>query len=351
MQPEHDDDDPDAMVNLFMPNDQDGAPNLEKLNDMTSLYELFLTHGADTADAASKVKELFAAGRHCPEINVPKVMDLRQDASSQRWDLRKAIDRAAIRRRVRATEPALIIGELPGPGPDATRTQVEARLIAGFLAEVYQVQAKAGRHYAHRFAGADTLHGRRHPIWELFQSTRAGLAAGPRTSRWMSTAPEILRRLKEKRRTRDPEHPGVAQAILHGLADQLRREAKEEKYLRSLITERCLVYDLGRDFSHDQVMPEGDEYDLPDWDPTAENAHVPSDPSASGGDMYVDTVTGEELPERLVREACNEEVAFMEEWGVGELRPIGEARRVTGKAPVSGKWVVRNKRDHANPLL
>ena len=133
-------------------------------------------------------------------------------------------------------------------------------------------------------------------------------------------------------------------AVLEGVLTQLRREAKEGEYLHSITAE-------------DQLLPESEGRDLPDWGPDGgEEVGQPTSwhgVSESGKEENpcVDTVTGEELPEHLVREAKDEEVDFMEQWGVGELRPEAEARRVTGRVPVSGKWVVRNKRDHENPLV
>ena len=35
----------------------------------------------------------------------------------------------------------------------------------------------------------------------------------------------------------------------------------------------------------------------------------------------------------------------MDNWGVGDLRPISEAREMTGEKAITGKWALRNKRD------
>ena len=53
---------------------------------------------------------------------------------------------------------------------------------------------------------------------------------------------------------------------------------------------------------------------------------------------YRDTVTGDNLPTKLVQSARQEEIKFMQDWGVGELRSVSEAVQVTGKQPLWGKW-------------
>ena len=52
-----------------------------------------------------------------------------------------------------------------------------------------------------------------------------------------------------------------------------------------------------------------------------------------------------DLPTKLVHSARQEEIKFMQEWGVGELKSVSEAVQVTGKQPLWGKWVDRNKGD------
>jgi hypothetical protein len=56
-----------------------------------------------------------------------------------------------------------------------------------------------------------------------------------------------------------------------------------------------------------------------------------------------DDVNGGSLPEGLVREARQEEVGFMVERGIWEECPVEESWRVTGKAPVTVRWVDTNK--------
>ena len=41
----------------------------------------------------------------------------------------------------------------------------------------------------------------------------------------------------------------------------------------------------------------------------------------------------------------------MEEWQIGEIRPIAEAWRSSGKGPIRGKWVDHNKGDSDQPVI
>lgn len=56
-----------------------------------------------------------------------------------------------------------------------------------------------------------------------------------------------------------------------------------------------------------------------------------------------DDVNGGDLPVELVKEARMEEVGFMVEKGIWEEVPVGECWRMTGKPPVSVRWVDTNK--------
>ena len=48
---------------------------------------------------------------------------------------------------------------------------------------------------------------------------------------------------------------------------------------------------------------------------------------------FYDDVSGEMLPPDLTREARLEEIRFMQDWKVWEVRTIQECKEVTGKAP------------------
>ena len=102
-----------------------------------------------------------------------------------------------------------------------------------------------------------------------------------------------------------------------------------------------------------EIVPEDEDPGLEDWDPSDDYMVQEEEESndENSDHQYRDSVTGEKLPPDMVRAACQEEVDFMDSWGIGELRPIPEAKQVTGKSPITGKWVLRNKRDKTNPLI
>ena len=52
-----------------------------------------------------------------------------------------------------------------------------------------------------------------------------------------------------------------------------------------------------------------------------------------------------------LREARKEEIKFMQDWKVWEVRTIEECKRVTGKAPIGGRWVGHNKGDADSPKI
>ena len=62
-----------------------------------------------------------------------------------------------------------------------------------------------------------------------------------------------------------------------------------------------------------------------------------------------DDASGETLPPSLTREARMEEIRFMQDWKVWEVRTIKECKEVTGKAPIGGRWVDHNKGDAEAP--
>ena len=65
--------------------------------------------------------------------------------------------------------------------------------------------------------------------------------------------------------------------------------------------------------------------------------------------IFKDDLTGQVLDATLVRAARKKELEYFDGKDVWELRPISECRRLTGKAPVTVRWVDVNKGDDTNP--
>jgi len=72
-------------------------------------------------------------------------------------------------------------------------------------------------------------------------------------------------------------------------------------------------------------------------------------PAASG--RFKDDVTGQVLVDGLVREAQSKELDYFEQKNVWEMRPRDECMRITGKKPVSVRWVLTNKGDDESPNI
>ena len=65
--------------------------------------------------------------------------------------------------------------------------------------------------------------------------------------------------------------------------------------------------------------------------------------------IFKDDLTGQILDPTLVKAARKKELEYFDGKDVWELRPISECRRLTGKAPVTVRWVDVNKGDDTNP--
>ena len=65
--------------------------------------------------------------------------------------------------------------------------------------------------------------------------------------------------------------------------------------------------------------------------------------------QYVDDLTGTPLDGELVRAAIQKELDYFETKGVWKLEPVANARKLTGKEPISVRWVNTNKGDDIVP--
>ena len=173
-------------------------------------------------------------------------------------------------------------------------------------------------------------------------------------TRWLSSSPCLLQRLGKKcPRNRSHRHalllgkerttaaavypPALCRSILIGIQEEALREAKSMEAF-SLEGQYC------------QVQPEADHDPFDDW-AADESPESQSWIRHDGRNGYYHTVTGDILPEDLTRQAREEEIRAMEEWQIGEIRPVSEAWRSSGKAPIRGKWVDHNKGDSDQPVI
>ena len=75
------------------------------------------------------------------------------------------------------------------------------------------------------------------------------------------------------------------------------------------------------------------------------------DDEIDGGTGYRDDLTGQVLDPQLVRAARQKELDLFESKQVWSLKAFDEARRRTGKPPVTVRWVDVNKGDDMNPNI
>ena len=66
-------------------------------------------------------------------------------------------------------------------------------------------------------------------------------------------------------------------------------------------------------------------------------------------EIFKDDLTGQLLPSDLVKLARKKELEYFDGKVVWEKKPMSEARRVTGKPPITVRWVDVNKGDNLNP--
>ena len=67
--------------------------------------------------------------------------------------------------------------------------------------------------------------------------------------------------------------------------------------------------------------------------------------------IFRDDLTGQLLDPSLVKAARAKDLEYFDGKEVWELRPINECRRLTGKPPLTVRWVDVNKGDDLNPNM
>ena len=68
-------------------------------------------------------------------------------------------------------------------------------------------------------------------------------------------------------------------------------------------------------------------------------------------EQFHDDIAGQPLDPALVREARRRELEYFESKGVWKLQRYEEARRLTGRRPISVRWVDVNKGDDKSPNI
>ena len=81
----------------------------------------------------------------------------------------------------------------------------------------------------------------------------------------------------------------------------------------------------------------------------AEDALAPPQTDGEFSGRHKDDLTGQILNDRLVQEARLKELEYFHQKGVWVKVPRSEARRVTGRPPITVRWVDVNKGDDISP--
>ena len=415
---------------------------LAERKEANEILELFLTMGAPILDAKAKVSELYSPPRvtaqlaRLPNLGLAagQTFDLRADRNGRKWNFLLAADREMAKRMIQEEKPYLVIGSPPCTSfcafnrkwnyrrmdPERVRQAIhEGNVLFKFALEIYELQMSEGRHFLHEHpASASSWQVprmkslRQHPgvgetVAHLCQyglttsGTRGGRVPAQKPTRFLSSAPELLRFLGHQCKG-DHEHqplvggraaaaaiypPALCRAMLRGIAAQRRREGEPlclsvlravdgpdlslpteapestaqrtrkvvswaDESLDTVAAEqvaRALAANCARlerqitELTHQSsqaVQPEAEHPQIRDEQEGAEHFS-----------QFWDEITHESLPADLTRAARQEELEFMNDWQVWDVVPTSECRARTGKSPLKGKWVDVNKGDRERPII
>ena len=82
-----------------------------------------------------------------------------------------------------------------------------------------------------------------------------------------------------------------------------------------------------------------------------DSRNVERGPAEGYSGKFRDDITKQVLKDELVKEARLKELAYFESKGVWERCPRALAYQVTGRAPISVRWVDVNEGDDMNPQI
>ena len=330
------------------------------------------------------VSEIYSAPRVTKALKLMPSMELvpgfaldlsGEDENGNSWDFTRPDMRAKARALLLEEKPFLLIGSPPctafcswqalnaarlgWTAQDIKRRRAEGELHVRFCCELYKLQAEAGRHFLHEHP-ANAASWQLAEVQELLktngvqrvlsdqcqygQETREGEPVKKPTG-WLSNSPEILKALRKKCYGRSGRctRPGggdhvvasgrvareaavypfkLCRAILQGCVRQLRADGKLQPGVHGI---QCL------------------------WEESADEVLAMTGKWTPASKLFKDSVTGQPLPEELVRAGRKLELEYFEKKGVWEKVPRSEALARTGKAPISVRWIDTNKGDDDDP--
>ena len=125
----------------------------------------------------------------------------------------------------------------------------------------------------------------------------------------------------------------LCRAILVGFRNQLRADGRFQDGFVGIL----------ESFDNEQEL--FDTYRISDSSGAVFHVKVSNEP------VYKDDLTGQPLPPELVRQARAKELEYFGAKKVWGKRAFGEARKVTGRPPITVRWVDVNKGDNEHPNI
>ena len=170
---------------------------------------------------------------------------------------------------------------------------------------------------------------------------------------------EVIERDERKRRRAGPEEQVEAPKVRasdSGMDEQNGKRTIEDNRHREEVMSRRVTLEDAEDNKRERDDVDAEEQprkktmvgELEVNQDVDENEDWYCDGELEG---VMDDKTGIKLDPKLVETAEAEEMGYMEEIGVGEEVDESECLEVTGKQPVSTKWVRLNKGSEAEPLV
>ena len=294
------------------------------------------------------------------------------------WDFNIAEHRAAAKKKIEEVKPQLLIGSpmctaysgwqhINDRKRDADLVAWEkerARMHLSFCAELYTMQAAAGRYFLHehpasasswceeviqkvlRLSGVGTI------VCDQCQYNGDDGKGNPlrKPTKWMSNAPLLLRALGKRcqgvggtcSRARGGRHALCSGMVARRAATYPFRLCRAilEGFRQQLLTDGIL-----REGMVGMQYVSSEEID----DRRAQRAATQVLSISRECTKYFDDLTNQPLREDLVQHAIAKELEYFEQKGVWRLVPAEEAKRVTGKPAITVRWVHTNKGDDDNP--
>ena len=320
-----------------------------------------------------------------PELNVIPgfALDLTTaDSDGRLWDFDEKEMRDRALKKVREEKPMLLVGS-PMCTAFSTWQRIndlirdpyvvkneKARAVQHleFCIQLYQEQRRHGRYFLHEhpaYASSWQEETMKNMLKEnhvvtatcdqcMYGSEAADGSPIKKPTTFMTNAPELAAELN----TRCQGRGGACSRNAGGVHAQCRGETARMAAIYHFKLCRAILRGFRKQLQRDGVCRDGfigmldarlEEDTVPVFSISGEKirdvAYVKIEEEAT----YRDDITGQPLDPELVRAARAKELEYFESKRVWVKRPLEEARRRTGKPPVTVRWVDTNKGDDINP--